>query len=300
MELLERTIVENTSGDRNFSTSSALSRETSITRAIPAINVIKREILGKVKDPHILVVGVGLDAGVVQCPYVPYRIASVFEQAGEAFKFTLLDCDPDIKWDISDREHIFLPNRYYSTPEVQQEWERYLADTSQVDKVIHQRVPGLRFEYDEYSEGEEDDEDFYQDYLRGGIHIADIPTNFRRMRSDKSLRIRIQDISTSDFDPESIHFVDCMNVFYMLDERKQREALVRLSHGLTQGGLIGLNDVGGSKRNPLFRELGGWATPKELSALNLEVLQSELVMGYTEAQDDFEPNTVNAVLRKIS
>src|SRR3989344_7361526 len=205
-------------------------RDTSFRRGQTPCLVLDGYLNTINRDPRLVIVGLGIDSTeqVIRCPYVPFRIAAHLEAAGLNYRMLLLDIDEGVVADVLGRQRLYVSLANHS-PEVQmgiqEEWERYLVETHQDGRVIHEEEEGLVFNpsIGKYTQ-------FQSIYLEHGILAADVPQGFRQRLTTGDIKALQGNIAVFDLSRYGkADYVDCMNVLYLLSQQGQRAALANIA-----------------------------------------------------------------------
>lgn len=247
--------------------------ETNFGRANQVTKLLEKKILPVTTQPSILLVGIGIlgdrFSNPLECTYTPFVTAAFLESKGIHYRLVLVDIINSIIEDVKQREHLYITAdhlRDYKGTET--DWKKYLELTKQPDRIIHTQEDGLAFiDRPEFAP---------KSYLRSGIHVAKIPSQFKNKIKSGEISLIKGDIATVDLSAfPKFDLVDCANVLYHLPTAGQMMALSSIGRSTNKGGLILVNDFGNyDDRTPLFSELGGWLSKERLEELGLVVDKS--------------------------
>jgi hypothetical protein len=195
--------------------------ETNILRAEHLIRVI--DTVG-IRNPHVLIVGIGINAGSILCPYEPYLVAGHLEGTGNlGYEMTLVEVNPLITQDVYERKFLYLPaSRLYPFQQVVKPWSDFLTNTNQQEEVVYSSAPDLVFK-----QGEGLLSSAPERYLKNGLRRAAVPSTFLSKLRSGEVQIIEGDISKIQLNPQGVDIAEMVNVLYILETSAERMAAVK-------------------------------------------------------------------------
>lgn len=246
--------------------------ETSFFRGNSSIEVLDTILPEIPHRPNILLVGLGLDADPLLCPYEPYKIAAHLEGKKIDYTMTLVDIDEKVIDDVRNREKLFLAYKQFEgklAVSFEREWNAYLSSTHQQGELLYEQEEGMNFL--SYYEAENAMVPFTS-YLTDGIAAAYIPRSFRSKLITGEISLLNADIALAHIaDTGPYDYADITNVLYQMSEHGQELALANIAWSLRPHGRLLVNDIGGYVGTPVFSRLGGWLDDERVGQLGLSV-----------------------------
>lgn len=240
--------------------------ESSFLRGNLSIKFLDRLLPNLTHNPNILLVGLGRSREPIVCTYEPFRIAAHLQGKGSEYRMTLVDVDPDVIDEVCNRSTLYIPSRLSSG--TANAWQKYLTDTGQQAREIHEHEQGLVLA--NYLQNTESA--FYYDILKKGVSAAQVSSQFRQKLQNGEISVVHSDIAVADIRTTVPYdYVELTNILYLMSPQGQQLAMANIALSLADEGRLLLNDIGGYNGVPLLPRFGGWFDDEKMAQLGLEV-----------------------------
>lgn len=174
-------------------------------RIIPFIDIVE------LKNPNILIVGLGITNTQLLCTYEPFQLAAHLEATSRPdYKMTLLDINEDIVNDIIARKKLYFQTKWHS--DYIDGWEQYLKETGQSQTIVKQSQKDLVFNWPYIYE-------IQRMINENEIVSAEIPRLFLKKLSTKDVVVQTKDITKTSVQTDNFDFIVCLNTLLHVSDR---------------------------------------------------------------------------------
>lgn len=240
--------------------------ESTFVRGNLSIQFLDRLLPTLSHSPNVLLVGLGKAMEPIVCTYEPFRIAAHLQGTGCDYRMTLVDVDQGVIDEVQNRTTLYMPSTLSKW--TARAWQKYLIDTGQQAREIHEHEQGLVLA--SYLQNPESA--FYYDILEKGVCAAEVSPQFRQKLQKGDISLLHSDIAVANIRPTGPYdYVEFTNVSYLMSPQGQQLAMANIAQSLTPEGLFLINDIGGYIGESLLSRFGGWLDDEKMAQLGLEV-----------------------------
>jgi hypothetical protein len=246
---------------------------TSILRSKLVLDTLEQKVFPNCSGPvRILDIGPGSNQGLLATCFEPYVIAACCEAAGVDYKLAILDISMLTCLMLWQRSKIFIPSQDLRAEAGLAEWQRYLKNAEQEDRVV-QGPEDEFFFINLATNAPITDQGFIERMIAQGIHVAGVPEGFRERRARGDIMPVQDDIARADVSVYAPYdFVVSISSLYQLSPQGQMLAMDNIRRNMAPKGVFIVEDFAQMTGEPGFYPIfppRGWFTDKKQRQLGL-------------------------------